>query len=828
MQNLGISISIGSALENKGFNDAQKELLKIKTLNQNALKSPLTPKVNFKPIEKLKTALNGIKAQIESLRKKDLELKVQGKIDSFKSSFVEKAAIGASIAMPVKAAIDFESSMADVKKVVDFDSKEELNAFGAEIRKLSQTIPLLPTELARITASGGQLGIAKKDLMGFTTLVAKMSTAFDMSADQAGDTMAKIMNVYGLGLDQMKGLGDTINHISDNSAAKAREITEVLNRIGGTAKVMGLSADNAAALGSAFLAMGKAPEVAGTAINSLFTKLLAPEKQSASFRNALAEIGLSAEELKDSIQNNPQKGIEEFLETLAGIDKGDKMGVLSGLFGAEFGDDMALLVEGLDNYKKAVSLANSKEKDGSMDREFESRAATTENALTLLKSSILNLGITIGSILLPPLNAIIRVINPIINGFASLCETFPTISSVVVGAVAAFGTFIVASAGLGFVFNLVHLNILKALPYFAIFKNAVMSSVAWLKAKNLGLLLVKAQLGATMIATRLYGIATIGLGKALAIGSVAIKAFGAVLSFVGKSLLLNPIFLIGAALAGGAYLVFKYWTPIKEFFARLWEGIKVVAVVAWEGLKNIFKYSPIGIFITGVFSKIPSALGAIFNKIKSIASRVWAGIKTIFKWTPIGIIIQGFSKIFSYFGGFWGKIKGLFSNSWDSIKAIFKWTPLGIIIQAFGVVTDYFASLFQTWLGMFSKVIDKIGSTISKIKGFFGFGDKEKKQEDKPTFRSLQANQEPSLQFLEPAFEPTQMKPIEIKPIPQNQKAQGQNISVAFTGGINVQTTDGKIPENSQLQKDIQREVEAALKKSKDSERNRTMSDIDF
>lgn len=135
--------------------------------------------------------------------------------------------------MPIKAAIDFESSMADVKKVVDFESSEELNAFGKEIRKLSQTIPLLPTELAKITASGGQLGIAKKDLMGFTTLVAKIGTAFDMSAEQAGDTMAKIMNVYGLGLKEMEGLGDAINHISDNSAAKASEITEILNRIGG-------------------------------------------------------------------------------------------------------------------------------------------------------------------------------------------------------------------------------------------------------------------------------------------------------------------------------------------------------------------------------------------------------------------------------------------------------------------------------------------------------------------------------------------------------------------------------------------------------------------
>ncbi|WP_297578660.1 phage tail tape measure protein [uncultured Helicobacter sp.] len=729
MQNLGISIKIGSALESKGFNAAQKELSKIQSLNQSVLKSTLTPKVNLSPLNKLKSALNGIKAQVESLRNKDLELKVQGKIDSFKSSFVEKAAIGASIAMPVKAAIDFESSMADVKKVVDFESNEELNAFGAEIRKLSQTIPLLPTELAKITASGGQLGIAKQDLMGFTTLVAKIGTAFDMSAENAGDTMAKIMNVYGLNLKEMEGLGDTINHISDNSAAKASEITEVLNRIGGTAKVMGLSAENAAALGSAFIAMGKAPEVAGTAINSFFTKLLAPEEQSASFRKALEEIGLSAEELKDSIQNNPQKGIEDFLQTLTEVEKSEQMGILSNLFGAEFGDDMALLVSGINNYKKAVELANDKNKVGSLQREFETRAATTENALTLLKSSVLNLGIGIGSILLPPLNAIIGVINPIINGFAALCETFPKISGVVVGAVAAFGSFIVASAGLGFVFNLIHLNILKALPYFGLFKSAIIGSVAWLRAKNLGLLLVKAQLGATMIATKLYGIATLGLSKALAFGGAALKVFGSVLSFIGKSILLNPIFLIGALLVGGAYLIYKHWTPIKEIFSTLWDKIKIGANVAWE-----------------------------------------------------------------------------------SFKTLFKWTPLGLIIQGFSAVTEYFSSLFATWVGMFSGVINKIGSAISSVKGFFGFGEKES---------SIKAQDSLALQ-------PAQITPIEIKPISQNPKTQAQNINVAFTGGIQVQTTDGKIPENSQLQRDIQREVEAALKKSKESERNRTLSDIDF
>lgn len=97
------------------------------------------------------------------------------------------------------------------------------------------------------------------------------------------------------------------------------------------------------------------------------------------------------------------------------------------------------------------------------------------------------------------------------------------------------------------------------------------------------------------------------------------------------------------------------------------------------------------------------------------------------------------------------------------------------------------------------------------MKGFLGFGEKE---------NNIKSQESQALQ-------PTKITPISVQPIPQNQKTS-QNVSVAFTGDINVQTTDGKIPENSQLQRDIQREVEVALKKSQESQRNRTMSDIDF
>lgn len=665
MQNLGVGISIQTIFNDKGIKLAQSSLSSLKSVTSSTFKSTITPKTNITPLNTIKTTLDSIKAKIKGLNSEEVRIRAKANMDSFKSSIMEKVALGAGIVMPIKAAISFESAMADVNKVVGFDTKKELQSFGAEIRELSKTIPLVPTELAKITASGGALGVAKEKLMDFTTLVAKMSTAFDMDAEQAGDTMAKIMNVYGLGLKEMEGLGDAMNHISDNSAAKAKDIAEVLGRIGGTAQTMGLSAKNAAALGSAFLAMGKAPEVAGTAINSFFTKLLAPEEQTAGFKKALERIGLSAEELKDSIQKNPQKGIEDFLQTLSEVEKAEQMGILSNLFGANFGDDMALLVQGIDNYKKAVELANTEESIGSLQREFEARSATTQNALILLKSSLINVGITIGNVVLPALNSIINIIRPITDGISHFAEEFPTITKVVVGSVVGIGSLLII------------------VPTFMFALSAM----------------------------------TLGLGKAV----LGFKALSTAVLFLSRAFLLNPIGLALTAIAGVVFLIYKHWTPLKEFFS---------------------------------------------NVVNSIQES--------------------------------------FSIGWNYLKSVFSWNPLGLIASAFTPISDFFQELLGGWIASFKTTISIIGETLSSIKGFFGFGE--------GTLKS--------------SLEQKKIETIQVSPLAPS--STQNNINVAFTGGIQVQTTDGKIPENSQLQRDIQREVEMALKKAKQSERDRSFSDLDF
>lgn len=345
------------------------------------------------------------------------------KLSSLKGEVIASVASLGALSLPVKTAMDFESSMADVKKVVDFSGASEVKAFSNELLALSRAIPLSVDELAQITASGGQLGIAKSELISFTTTASKMGVAFDMSAKEAGENMAKLMNIYSLGVKEVAELGDTINHISNNSAATASKIVEAVGRVAGNAKDFGLSADATAGLTSAFISLGKAPEVAATAINSMLTTLNNADRATGKLEEAFLSIGINGAKLKKEIMANPQKALDDFLIRISKLPKEQKTGVLTELFGKNFSDDISLVTGAIENYQKAMRLSTHRAKNGSMNEEFKARSATTANSLQLLKNAFSEVGVRIGSIFLPYINKAIEAISKItgkISGFIAL------------------------------------------------------------------------------------------------------------------------------------------------------------------------------------------------------------------------------------------------------------------------------------------------------------------------------------------------------------------------------------------------------------------------
>ncbi|MCF6432509.1 phage tail tape measure protein [Leisingera sp. MMG026] len=175
----------------------------------------------------------------------------------------------------------------------------------------------------------------------------------------------------------------------------------------------------------------------------------------------------------------------------------------------------------------------------------------------------------------------------------------------------------------------------------------------------------------------LLGVALAGSGTKTGLLARGIKVLTGAFGFLriavmglGRALLANPIGLAVAAIAGGAYLIYRNWEPIKAFFQRLWAGVKAFTANGWENIKSIFfNYTPHGLIITH-WEGITAWFGALWGKVKSGVSTAWDGIKAgFFKYHPAGLVYTHWDGISAWFGTLWEGVKTTFATKWSEIKA---------------------------------------------------------------------------------------------------------------------------------------------------------------
>ncbi|MBQ7626010.1 MAG: phage tail tape measure protein, partial [Rhodocyclaceae bacterium] len=121
-------------------------------------------------------------------RIRELEKQTNGWTDSLLNAKEAMAGVAGSFAGLAKVAgeaVKFEAAMAGVAKVAD-GTDAQIAALGENIRKMTKSLPLAADELAQIAAAGGQLGIPIEKQQAFVDLAAKMSTAFGITAEEAG------------------------------------------------------------------------------------------------------------------------------------------------------------------------------------------------------------------------------------------------------------------------------------------------------------------------------------------------------------------------------------------------------------------------------------------------------------------------------------------------------------------------------------------------------------------------------------------------------------------------------------------------------------------
>jgi len=495
---------------------------------------------NTAAIDKLRTAQERLN-RVEAARDRNM-----AKRDAYKSGILETVALGATVVAPVKAAMDFESTMADIRKVVDFPEPDGLQKMGQTILDMSRRLPMTANDIGKIVAAGGQSGIAAKELTTFAESAIKMGVAFDITADEAGQAMAEMRAAFRMTQPQVNALADKINYLSNNTAASAKDIMEIVQRIGPLGEVAGAASGSIAAMGATLRGMGIGNEIAATGIKNLLLNLSAGKAATKAQVAVFKQLGYTANEVSKSMQLNADETIRVILKKISQLPKHAQAAALTQLFGKEVVGSIAPLLTNLDQLQANLKLVGDQTKyAGSMEKEYQARAATTANSLIIFRNQVNALGITIGSVLLPAVNSLLMTVGPWVGQVTELAQKYPTVTKAVIATVGALVAMKVATFALGFAFTYLKGGLLNIVGLF------YRTSAA---AALVGTTTTTAAAGTTLL-----GRAFLFLGRGIL--------------WAGRMLLLNPIGLAVTAIAGAAYLIYQNWEPLKAWLKGLWDDI---------------------------------------------------------------------------------------------------------------------------------------------------------------------------------------------------------------------------------------------------------------
>ncbi|MBO9125447.1 MULTISPECIES: phage tail tape measure protein [unclassified Rhizobium] len=396
------------------------------TTHESRLRITLLDQVTSRA-RSISSALGGIEKQASSFTAPFRSLTAQ--LLAFGGAYL---GISEGVKATAGAAIGFESAFADVRKVVDAN-EEQFENLRRTIRKMSTEVPLAADDIAALFAAAGESGVATNDLKAFSEMASRVGIAFDMSAGEAGESLAKLKTQLGLSVSETGDMADAINHLSNNMASKAKDITNYMLRVGALAEMGGFTKEQIAGIGSAMIAAGAEAETAGTAMQNVVKALTKGDSAKKGQRDVAEALGLDLPQIAKEMQKDAPKAMRKVLRAIAKAPKDRHIALLSDFFGDE-AKAFAPLIGNMGLLDQALDSVSDKAKySGSAFKEFVERSNTTANALQLLRNKVSNVFWAMGDEMLPTIKEAVSGIGYVIDTLDSRVSVFDEIKTGIQG-----------------------------------------------------------------------------------------------------------------------------------------------------------------------------------------------------------------------------------------------------------------------------------------------------------------------------------------------------------------------------------------------------------
>ena len=426
------------------------------------------------------------------------------------------ALLAGGAVLAVKAASDWESAFAGVKKTVE-GTPAQIGALEDGLRGLARTMATSHTEIAAVAEAAGQLGVQTPDVVAFTRTMVMLGETTNLTADAAATSIAQFSNVMQTAPELVGRLGATLVALGNDGASTEAQIMDMGQRIAGAGRAIGASEAQVLGYASAIASVGINAEAGGTAMSKVFLKLEGVVREGGTNLQTLSAI--AGVDFRQAFAEDAPTATRLFIEGLERMRAagGDVTATLDqlGIEGQYETNVLRSLAGAGDLLARSMATADGAMRSGSaLVAEYAQRAATTESQVKVAWNNIKDAAIDAGGALLP-------VVADMAQGIAGLAQAYGAMSPQAQGTLTTTlavagglllvvgGTMKAVSAVSGFVTNL------QALGVKADFTGEKVSGMAG----KVGRFTTKLLAGA--LAARLIGTALSSLAKPAGLDEIA-------------------------------------------------------------------------------------------------------------------------------------------------------------------------------------------------------------------------------------------------------------------------------------------------------------------
>ena len=710
-------------------------------------------------VEKEIEKMNKLK---EAQKRYDARQETVGKMKDFgDKQIMQGMGMAGALTVPVKIALDTQESQADLKKMVDGAEK-----YYEKLRNISERSALSQAKVFEMAGALAQSGIQEKDLVEYTEQANKIAVAFDIDAAAAGNFLAKTKEQLGLGKEELFAYSNAINHMSDHSASRAAELTEISGRVGGIAKGAGVSNSALLGLSATLVSFNKTPEQAATGLKNFFGALTKGSATSKKATNAFKSIGLDVNKLAVDMQRDGEGTILRVLQKIKEANPAEQGALISTIFGEEAKSSVQDMVNNLDKVKKNLKEAKVGFGKDAVDVEYNKRMDTPLNKMLMAKNKVVNSMGDLGNALMPTITGALEKLSPLIDKVSQFIQKNPQLAAGIMKSVAGFAAFKIGLGGLAKVFSPVFSGISKGINIFDKFKAAGSFAEGFKTAFP-----TLSKVGSGL---KKLGQSGLKVGKVLGKGLVkGVQATGKVAKIAGSGIVKGAK-VVGSGAVKGAKVIGTGAKAVGNFAMQgAAKGMQLLATGAQKAvgavkavglaMKAAFLANPVGVIIAAIVAVVVilvvlynkcswfrNGVNAIFRAVGNFIKQVWQGIKpvvmavisgiatyirvyvavwkAIFK--TIGIVAKavwnaikaaalalwnglksGITAVGSFFKSTWEGIKGAAIAVWNGIKSAFDAVASGLKSAISGVV-KFFTDKWNGLKNMVSKGLGAVGGLL--------------------------------------------------------------------------------------------------------------------